>query len=305
MNSTMITKYIKSFPRFPVGAAAAFILCLVGALWMGALIPTWGATGTENSLQLPGDEVVANPQILWNNAITIHASPEQIYPWLAQMGDTRAGFYSITFIENVFQTASGASYRYRNADRIHPEWQNPFRGQGIIADFMALTDYQTNRYVLAQPTDKVPAKWTWLWYLQPIDQNTTRLIVRHRASISEIIPPWVFKAIFNAGFIMERSMMLGIKDRVEGHVPSPISEPLGTIVWLAVLACGIIAAVQFARVPHRYPTLGTGLTSIIVLFLLTYLQPPLWVRFGLLVVILVMLLAVQKGKRIPDMETIK
>ncbi len=305
MNYITLTRNFKSLPPFPVGAAAAILLCLVGALWIGALIPTWGATGTENSLQLPGDEVVANPQILWNNAITIHASPEQIYPWLAQMGDTRAGFYSITFIENVFQMASGASYRYRNADRIHSEWQNPFPGQGIIADFMALTDYQTNRYVLAQPTDKLPAKWTWLWYLQPIDQNTTRLIVRHRASISEIIPPWVFKAIFNAGFIMERSMMLGIKDRVEGHAPSPMAEPLGAAVWLTVLMCGIIAAVQFVRVPHRYHTLGVGLASIIALFLLTYLQPSLRARFGVLLVILVMLLAFQKGKRILDKETIK
>jgi hypothetical protein len=304
MKSAMMTKYFQSLPRFPIGAAAAFLLCLVGALCIEAVIPTWGATGTENTMQLPGDEVVANPQIIWNHAITIHANPEQIYPWLAQMGDTRAGFYSITFIENVFQTASGASYRYKNADRIHPEWQNPIPGQGIIADLMTFTDFQTNRYLLAQPTDEVPVKWTWVWYLHPIDQNSTRLIIRHRASSSEIIPSWVFKTIFNAGFIMERSMMLGIKDRVEGHVPSPIAEPLGAAVWLGVLTCGIIAAVQFVCVPNRYPVLGVGLASIAVLFLLTYLQPSVWVRFGLLV-ILVMFLAFQKGKRIPKKEVIK
>ncbi len=100
-------------------------------------------------------------------------------------------------------------------------------------------------------------------------------------------------------------MMLGIKDRVEGHVPSPIAEPLGAVVWLAVLACGIIAAVQFVRAPHRYPILGVGLASIIALFLLTYLQPSLLVRFGLLLVILVMLFALQKGKTMSDKEVLQ
>ena len=69
--------------------------------------------------------------------------------------------------------ATSGSYRYVNADRVHPEWQNPVKGaQGIIVDYMVITDYQPGQYVVAATTHKLPLKWTWMWYVQPVDATT-------------------------------------------------------------------------------------------------------------------------------------
>ena len=273
--------------RFLLGAGIVLVFLIAGFAWVGAAIPSWGATRAEIDAALPGDANIPHPDLIWNHAITIRATPEQIYPWLVQIGDTRGGYYSYSFIENLFMLASGASGRYVNATQVHPEWQTPAKGQeGIIVDYMVIKDYLANQWVLAVPTDKLPLGWTWLWYLQPVDQNTTRLIVRHRITYPEGAPAGMITAVFDAGYVMERGMLLGIRDHAEGSIPSPLAEPLGIIVWLAVLGCGIAAAVRFVRVPDGYHALGVGLEVIAILFIITFIQPPLWARFILLIMAL-------------------
>jgi hypothetical protein len=73
-----------------------------------AVIPTWGATEDEITRSLPGDELTTNPNLRWTNAITVDASPEQVWPWIAQIGDSRGGFYSYTFIENQVGALTGS-----------------------------------------------------------------------------------------------------------------------------------------------------------------------------------------------------
>lgn len=62
-------------------------------------MPHWGATPAEAAQALPGDELLSAPMISWTNARTINASPNEVWPWLAQMGDASGAFYSFTFIE--------------------------------------------------------------------------------------------------------------------------------------------------------------------------------------------------------------
>jgi hypothetical protein len=112
---------------------------LLGALLIAVLfaltltvIPTWGATQVELTRSLPGDELTSDPNLIWTNAITIEAPPEDVWPWIAQIGDSRGGFYSYTFIENQVGKLTGASdYNviYTNANEIHPEWQDPQPGR--------------------------------------------------------------------------------------------------------------------------------------------------------------------------------
>ena len=276
----------KPLHRALLGTVSVIVVVVVGFGWLSLIIPTWGSTPEEVTRALPADELVPQPSLIWNNALTIHASAGQVYPWLVQIGDSRAAFYSITFIENAFCATSGAC-RYINADRIHPEWQNPPKGaQGIIVDFMAIQDYQPGQYVLATATDKLPLKWTWLWYVQPVDANTSRLIVRHRVAFPPGAPQALINVVFAAGFVMERAMMLGIQTRAEGSVPSPVEEPLGAAIWLAVFGLGVACAVRFIRVANSYLALGTGLAAVIALFVLTYLQPAMGWRVGLLLLVL-------------------
>jgi hypothetical protein len=267
-----------AFQRFLLGAAAALIIMIIGFAWVSRLIPTWGSTAEEAARALPADELVPEPDFFWNHAITIRAPAEQVYPWLVQMGDSRAAFYSITFIENAFCAMSG-DCRYVNADQVRPEWQSPVKGQqGIIMDYMVIQDYQPGQWVLAVPSDKMPLQWTWLWYVQPVDAGSSRLIVRHRIAFPPDAPPAVMKAVFDAGYVMERGMMLGIRARAEGARPGAWEEALGALIWLLVLGMGIASAVRYVRKGDGYHTLGVGIEAIIVLFVLTYIQPPLLVR---------------------------
>ena len=201
----------KPLHRIMFGAVAVIIVIILGFGWLSLLIPTWGSNPEEITRALPADELVSSPTLTWNHALTVHAPAADVYPWLVQIGDSRAAFYSITFIENVFCATSGAC-RYVNADRVHPEWQNPSKGtQGIIMDYMVIQDYQPGQYVLATASDKLPLKWTWLWYVQPVDANTSRLIVRHRVAFPPDAPQAMINVIFASGYVMERAMLLGIQ----------------------------------------------------------------------------------------------
>ena len=62
-------------------------------------------------------------------------------------------------------------------------------------------------------------------------------------------------------------------------------EPLGAIIWLLVFGLGVACAARFVRVAKSYYALGAGLAAVVVLFVLTYLQPPMLWRLGLLLII--------------------
>jgi hypothetical protein len=70
---------------------------------------TWGATPEEVSRALPGDDLVTRPTFNATRAITIAAPPEEIWPWLIQVGLTRAGWYSYDILDNLGTAARGAS----------------------------------------------------------------------------------------------------------------------------------------------------------------------------------------------------
>ncbi len=269
-------------PHFLLCFGCMVIAVALGFVMVWTLIPSWGASQEDIDLAMPGDDILPSPHLIWNHNMVIQATPEEIYPWLIQIGDSRGGFYSFTFIQNAFQLAGKMEYRYSNADRIHPEWQNPPEGQGIISDWMVIQAYQPNEYVRAISTPKYFGMlWTWLWYLQPIDQATTRLIVRHRVFVPPDLPKNVMIGVLNAGYVMERSMMLGIRARVEGNVPPAYEELVQIILWLIAFACAVIAVVRFGKPYGRYYSLALGLISAAVVFVLTFVQPPMIVRIVL------------------------
>jgi hypothetical protein len=76
----------------------------------------WGSTPIERAAALPGDELVPDPN-QQTHAVTISAAAAAVWPWLVQIGQGRAGFYSHDRLERMV----GA--RITNAEKIHPEWQ--------------------------------------------------------------------------------------------------------------------------------------------------------------------------------------
>src|SRR5690349_15342517 len=108
----------------------AGLMAAVGVVVMyrGGLRPwmyTRGAGKNEVTAVLPGDELVAAGTPRTTRAVTIDAPLRAVWPWLVQIGEGRAGFYSYAFLER----AVGA--RIRNANRIHPEWQDLHVGDTI------------------------------------------------------------------------------------------------------------------------------------------------------------------------------
>jgi hypothetical protein len=81
-------------------------------------ISRWGADDEEITAVLPGDQLVGAGAPRTTRALTIDAPVEMVWPWLAQIGEDRGGFYSYSWLEK----AAGA--HIRNANTVHPEWQN-------------------------------------------------------------------------------------------------------------------------------------------------------------------------------------
>lgn len=277
--------------RFQAIALRLFLgLLLTAGLLAGlfaitlSLIPTWGATDAEVTRSLPGDGLNPHPNLLWTNAITIQTAPEEVWPWIAQIGDTRGGFYSYTFIENQVGAVTGAEgYKviYTNADVIHPEWQDPQPGEPIIQGLLKIRESVPGRYLLAESIQPSPFMWVWGWYVEPAEGGTTRLISRFSIQVPEDMGANpVMDLMLNAGgFVMHQNMMQSLKLRAEGRSEPVWIESLEIGLWMFALLGGLAAAVLYLiRKDWRWPLL-VAVLAVIAIFVLTFIQPSIPVRF--------------------------
>jgi len=181
----------------------------------------WGTTKAESQDVLPGDERVRPPMLRTTEAVSIDAPAEQVWPWLVQMGQDRGGLYGFEAIEKVL------GLRYRNADRIHPEWQH------IAADdeirlapkrWMNLPDGVTARVVtvidgraLVLRIDALRSVWdvVWSFHLVPRGDDQCRLLLRTRLALRHPGEVAVAELMGPARAVLTRGMLVGIKRRVE------------------------------------------------------------------------------------------
>lgn len=272
--------------RFWAGLGVLLFVLAVGFGLINRLIETWGTAPEERALVLPGDELLPEPLVNWNHAVTINAPVEQVWPWIIQIGDTRGGFYSYMFIERL---VGGDFSLYNNADRIHPEWQDPAPGQGIIADVMAIREYKPNDYLLAHATEKMGGLgWTWLWKLTPTADGQTRMNIHMRIQLPPEMPSYrAFTFAMNVlTFLMERDMMQGIQLRAEGGYEPAWTETLELALWLAALVIGVVGGWRYLTHPAWQRHLAVALAAVVSLFAMVYLQPPLWVWAAIVLVLL-------------------
>jgi hypothetical protein len=78
-----------------IGTAAALIYVL--RRWQ----LRWGATGEEASATLAGDDIIPDADLVVTRAISVNAPADQVWPWIAQIGQGRGGFYSYDKLENL------------------------------------------------------------------------------------------------------------------------------------------------------------------------------------------------------------
>ncbi|HEY6407501.1 MAG TPA: hypothetical protein VIY29_08545, partial [Ktedonobacteraceae bacterium] len=181
----------------------------------------WGATDGEVTRAMAGDEVVKQPTFHATRAVTIQARPEEIWPWLVQIGVTRAGWYSYDWLDNLGKPS---------ARRILPQFQHVAVGDVIPMSpdgkqGMGVKDFELNQWMLWWD-NKGDA--TWVWGLYPQDDSQTRLITRVRMHYRWLSPAILFSLLVEfTDIAMMRKCMLGIKRRAE-HASSRIPEPCGT-----------------------------------------------------------------------------
>ena len=178
----------------------------------------WGTTPAERAGRLPGDELAPDARYRVDHAITIHAPASAVWPWLAQLGQDRGGFYSYDWLERLIGD------RIHNADRIHPEWQKIEAGDLVRA---TQPDYLGGRFgdIGWRVVDVVPGQALILenwgaFVVQPVDSMTSRFIVRTRGpgtpSLAGIVLGPLNVFVFEpAHFIMQRGMLRGVRDRAE------------------------------------------------------------------------------------------
>ena len=58
-----------------------------------------GSTPEERRTRMPGDELVAQPHMLTNHAITIETRPGDVWPWLTQLGWHLGGYYTPEWVD--------------------------------------------------------------------------------------------------------------------------------------------------------------------------------------------------------------
>jgi hypothetical protein len=195
--SCAVERRLRLVAGFGVGTSAAYLLAV--RPWLRR----WGSTDNERERTLPGDELVPDPAIDSTWAVTIDAPAEEVWPWLAQIGQDRGGFYSYAWLENL------AGCELRNADQIHPEWQK--RAVGEVVPLhptfgLPLAQFEPGRALVLEGWGP--------FVVEPIDDDRARLISRSRV-------PKGWAALSYAllleipHFVMQRKMLLGIKERAE------------------------------------------------------------------------------------------
>ncbi|MFP5312012.1 MAG: SRPBCC family protein [Actinomycetes bacterium] len=199
--------------------AVVFAGMVTPALWFRRFYLRWGATEAEAGGSLPGDGFLAVADLQATRGITIKAPPDQVWPWLAQMGQGRGGLYSYDVLENL------AGLDIHSADRIHPEWQDIKAGDRFrlapapSADLEVGLVEPRSALVLRVPPGSLPGPFdfTWAFVLQPGPDGSTRLLVRERYAYRKWWTRVLVEAVEAASFVMSRRMLKGIRDRAEGN----------------------------------------------------------------------------------------
>ena len=242
--------------------------------------PTWGATKAELERTLPGDELIERAPGDMTQGVTIDAPPEEVWPWIAQIGDERGGFYSYTFIENPLQKLVGGEAVYHNANRILPQFQNPQPGEGVIMDSLQVHAVEPGKWLLAtEISEEGEVGWVWLWHVEPVGTNQTRLLVRSAMRLfPEAGNPVVSTMTDLGAFVMGWRMIEGLKLRAEGRTEPAQIEAVEILLWLAALVAGLGAAGLFLTRRAWQAPLLLGLAALFTLIWFTFWLPSIWLR---------------------------
>jgi len=257
------------------------LLCVIYLLAIRPAALRWGATAEEVARSMPGDDLVPSPSFCATRAITIHGRPEDIWPWLVQIGYGRAGFYGYDLIENL-----GSKSGIRSATSIRPELQHPKTGDVLPISAIAALVFdaiQPNRYLVWRGT-AAPPDGSFVWALYPIDDSHTRLISRIRLRYHWRDRRLVLDLFTEfADHVAVPKILLGLKGRVEGRPPQSLEvEAVEIAIWFLAMAEFVTAAILVFHWHRWWRAWLLGLGSALLLIFILYGSASVWIGVALL-----------------------
>jgi len=219
----------------------ALIVLLAFAAWVAVYflfarpwLVQWGSTPAEQARVLPGDELTPVAVHQGTRAITIQVPPDKVWPWLMQLGIGRSGFYSYTWLENLFLSGIHNDF--------HPQPEKRIAGAGTF-----VRSFQLGAEAPGKNGWKMePFKAGEYFYLNPgwgpfvletAGESGSRLLIRTRRGPVPVALSVLLGFAFDPlHFAMEKRMMLSVKDLAEGR--RPFSR-----LWTALATLGFLAAV--------------------------------------------------------------
>jgi hypothetical protein len=231
----------------------------------------WGATPEEITRAMPGNELNPQPTFLATRAITIDATPAEIWPWLIQMGYGRAGFYGYDILENL-----GSPAGLLSADRILPEFQHFVAGDDVPISAVAMMRFyavEPNQYLIwSGTTGQYPGGFTWMLY--PVNDHQTRLVSRIRWSY-HLTPPDVLALDLFTEFtdhLAVRKILMGVKDRAAGRSEAIVPQTIEFLILLATALLFLALLILLLIRPFTWTRWLIGLAAGLV-WLVTWYAP--------------------------------
>lgn len=198
----------------------------------------WRATRSERRERLPGDNLIPEARGNSTHAITVRATPTDIWPWLVQMGCDRAGFYSYDHLDNGGRPS---------AERILPEFQGTKVGDVLpsrpgsphgfevlrmeahtlflLGAFLRIPGFSNLGWECERPGAYVRS--TWLFLLRE-QSDSTRLVVRARGILRPLWLGLVVNSIMGpAHVVMQRKQLLNLRRRAERRLRTSPEKPRG------------------------------------------------------------------------------
>lgn len=257
--------------------AVLALLGLVMAIYLAWARPyqlRWGATDTEVNRRMPGDEINRHPTFLATRAITIEGTPEQIWPWLVQMGYGRAGFYAYDIFENI-----GSPRGIRSADHIIPELQQFKAGDDMpISPAGGLSFYavEPNEYLIWRGDGEYGG---FIWALYPLDSHQTRLVSRVLVSYSWNKPTQLAFDVLTefSDHVAVRKILQGVKGRVEGKVEPMAQANTEFVIYIASASIFLGAIILILLRPLSWRGWLGGLAAGLAWLITWYAPISIWI----------------------------
>lgn len=173
-------------------------------------------------MNVPGDSLVPNDRGGYTMGITIHATPRAVWPWLVQMGQGRAGFYTHEWVESLLRAD------IHNADEIVPDWQRlkpgdvirltPAQYLGRPGQALEVSEVLPEQALVFRQELPRGGRGTWAFVLIGNGGRGTRLLFRRRTERLSL-----FDRVMLPGYVfMDSGMLRGIKKRAEGQGPNRV-----------------------------------------------------------------------------------